>query len=76
MVSKNGKDFNERVKIDVRKNSETFHVQEASSGKEAGDIVYDFEKVINFDKSRMEMKSSYMNSNFPRRYFSTYLPQG
>ena len=46
MISKNGKDFNARVKIDVRKKSETFQLQEASSGKDAGDIVYDFEKVL------------------------------
>ena len=48
-VSKDGKDFNERVKVDARKKSETFHLQQASSGKDAGDIIYDFQKVINID---------------------------
>jgi len=47
-VSKNGKDFDERVKVDPRKNSEIFHLQLASSGKDAGDIIYDFEKVMSF----------------------------
>lgn len=44
-VSKHGRDFNERVKVDIGKNSETFHLREASSGRDAGDIVHDFDRV-------------------------------
>ena len=45
-VSKDGKDYDEQVSVDVNKGSETFHLHETSSGKDAGDIIYDFKRVI------------------------------
>ena len=41
--------FSERVTVDTRKQSETFHMRKASTGEEAGDIVYDFQWVIHLD---------------------------
>ena len=37
----------ERIKVDANKNSETFSLRQASSGKKEGDYVYDFNKVNN-----------------------------
>ena len=37
----------ERIKVDADKNSETFSLRQASSGKKEGDYVYDFNKVNN-----------------------------
>ena len=39
------KDKYERIKVDANKNSETFSLRQASSGKKEGDYVYDFNKV-------------------------------
>ena len=39
------KDKYERIKVDANKNSETFSLRQASSGKNEGDYVYDFNKV-------------------------------
>ena len=39
------KDKYERIKVDANKNSETFSLRQASSGKNEGDYVYDFKKV-------------------------------
>ena len=41
------KDKYERIKVDANKNSETFSLRQASSGKNEGDYVYDFSKVSN-----------------------------
>ena len=41
------KDKYERIKVDANKNSETFSLRQASSGKKEGDYVYDFNKVSN-----------------------------
>ena len=38
----------ERIKVDADKNSETFSLRQASSGKKEGDYVYDFNKVNNY----------------------------
>ena len=41
------KDKYESIKVDANKNSETFSLRQASSGKNEGDYVYDFNKVSN-----------------------------
>ena len=41
------KDKYERIKVDANKNSETFSLRQASSGKNEGDYVHDFNKVSN-----------------------------
>ena len=41
------KDKYERIKVDANKNSETFSLRQALSGKKEGDYVYDFNKVSN-----------------------------
>lgn len=41
------KDKYERIKVDANKNSETFSLRQASSGKNEGDYVYDFNNVSN-----------------------------
>ena len=48
-VSKDGKDYEDQIVVDTRKNTETSHLRRASSGKDAGDIIYDFQRVINFN---------------------------
>ena len=45
-VSKDGKDYDEDVSANIRDGSETFHLRDASSGKDAGDIIYDLKRVI------------------------------
>lgn len=45
-VSKDGKDYDEQVSANIKEGSETFHLREASSGKDAGDIIYDLKRVI------------------------------
>lgn len=45
-MNKDGKDYDEQVDVDTEKETETFHVPKTSSDNEAGDIVYDFKKVI------------------------------
>ena len=45
MVSKRGKSYDERVSVDLKKRTETFHMQKASSGKDKADIIYDFKNV-------------------------------
>lgn len=45
-VSKDGKDYNVDVSANIRDGSETFHLNEASSGRDAGDIIYDLKRVI------------------------------
>ena len=44
-VSKDGQDFDEQVSVDLQRRTETYHLREASTGKDAGDIVYDFKRV-------------------------------
>ena len=41
------KDMYESIKVDANKESETFSLSHASSGKKEGDSVYDFNKVRN-----------------------------
>ena len=41
------KDKFERITVDATRNSETFSLRQASSGKKEGDYVYDFNKVNN-----------------------------
>ena len=41
------KDMYESIKVDANKESETFSLSHASSGKKEGDGVYDFNKVRN-----------------------------
>lgn len=43
-VSKDGKDYDEQVSANIKEGSETFHLREASSGKDAGDIIYDLKR--------------------------------
>ena len=45
-VSKDGRDYDEDVSANIRDGTETFHLREASSGKDAGDIIYDLKRVI------------------------------
>ena len=45
-MNKDGKDYEEQVDVDTEKETETFHVPKTSPEDEAGDIVYDFKKVI------------------------------
>ena len=45
-VNKDGKDYDEQVDVDIEKETETFHVPKTSPDNEAGDMVYDFKKVI------------------------------
>ena len=45
-VNKDGKDYEEQVDVDTKKETETFRVPKTSSDDEAGVIVYDFKKVI------------------------------
>ena len=45
-MNKDGKDYEEQVDVDTEKEIETFHVPKTSPDNEAGDIVYDFKKVI------------------------------
>ena len=45
-MNKDGKDYEEQVDVDTEKQTETFHVPKTSPDDEAGDIVYDFKKVI------------------------------
>ena len=45
-MNKDGKDYDEQVEVDTEKETETFHVPKTSPDDEAGDIVYDFKKVI------------------------------
>ena len=44
-ISKNGKDYLERIQVDTRKGVERSQLLEASSGKSAGETVYDFNRV-------------------------------
>ena len=41
------KDMYESIKVDANKESETFSLNLASTGKKEGDRVYDFKKVSN-----------------------------
>ena len=47
-MNKDGKDYEEKIDIDTENETETFHVPKTSSDNEAGDIVYDFKKVIRY----------------------------
>ena len=46
-----GKDYEEDVKIDPKKETETFHVPKTSPDKEEADIVLDFKKVSDYRAS-------------------------
>lgn len=67
-VTKNGKDFDEKVSVDLRKKTETYHLRDASTGKDAGDILHDFKR--NLTMMRVpEAKSCFLSdlmSNVPR----------
>ena len=45
-INKDGKDYEEQVDVDTEKETETFRVPKTSPDDEAGEIVYDFKKVI------------------------------
>ena len=45
MVSRDGKNYNERIQVDAGRRLETSQVREASTGKDAGDTIYDFQRV-------------------------------
>ena len=45
-MNKDGKDYEEQVDVNTEKEIETFRVPKTSSDDEAGEIVYDFKKVI------------------------------
>ena len=48
LSSGTGEEYEEKIEIDADKETETFHVPKTSPDEEAGDIVYDFKKVIEF----------------------------
>ena len=39
------KNFDEKIEIDIEKETETFHVPKTSPDEEAGDIIHDFKRV-------------------------------
>ena len=45
-MNKDGKDYEEQVDVNTERETETFRVPKTSSDEEAGEIVYDFKKVI------------------------------
>ena len=45
-MNKDGKDYEEQVDVDTEKETETFRVPKTSPDDEAGEIVYDFKKVM------------------------------
>jgi len=45
-MTKDGHDYDEQIEVDTEKETETFRVPKTSPDDEAGDIVYDFKKVI------------------------------
>ena len=45
-MTKDGQDYDEQIEVDTEKETETFRVPKTSPDDEAGDIVYDFKKVI------------------------------
>ena len=45
-MNRDGKDYEEQVDVDTEKETETFRVPKTSPNDEAGEIVYDFKKVI------------------------------
>ena len=47
-ISKSGKDYLERIRVDTRKGMESSEVREASSGKSAGETVHDFNRVSGY----------------------------
>ena len=46
-LSKDGKEYDEDIEIDIENETETFHVPKTSPNEESADMVYDFKKVIN-----------------------------
>ena len=59
-MNKDGKDYEEDIEVDVEKGTETFHVPKTSPDEEAGDIVYDFKKVIDVVKAITGTKTIYI----------------
>lgn len=51
MKTEDGKDYEEEVKIDTKKETETFHVPKTSPDQEEADIVLDFKKVSDYRAS-------------------------
>ena len=45
-MKKDGKDYEEQVDVDTEKETETFRAPKTSPDDEAGEIVYNFKKVI------------------------------
>ena len=45
VVSRDGKNYNERIQVDAGRRLETSQVREASTGEDAGDTIYDFQRV-------------------------------
>lgn len=48
MNTEDGKDYDEEVQIDTKKETETFHVPKTSPDQEEADIVLDFKKVSDY----------------------------
>ena len=49
------------IKVNVRKGLETYKLQQA--GKDAGDMIFDFKKVINFGNNTFFTLILYTNEN-------------
>ncbi|CAH3015163.1 unnamed protein product [Porites evermanni] len=68
LVSRDGKNYNERIQVDAGRRLETSQVREASTGKDAGDTIYDFQR--NLVMNRLpEAKSCFLSQstgNAPR----------
>ena len=47
-ISKNGKDYLERIQVDTKKGTESSQVRKASSGKSAGASITDFNRVSGY----------------------------
>ena len=45
-LSEGGRTFKEEIAIDITKGIEIFHVPKTSLNESAGDIIYDFKRVI------------------------------
>ncbi|KAL9973315.1 hypothetical protein ACROYT_G019751 [Oculina patagonica] len=59
-INKDGKDYEEKIDVDIEKGTETFHVSKTAPDEEAGDIIYDFKK--NLTMIRLpEAKSCFMS---------------
>lgn len=67
-ISRDGKDYYEKITVDTRKGTETSKVTEASSGKDTGDAIYDFKRKLTMTRVP-EAKSCFLSNsteNTPR----------